>query len=229
MSTVDWAKLTDSGSGATRVAVWARVYQVDEPATHTFTCHSTLGTPRSEYICAAYRNATLGSYQLADGSSDTATPPSVPDPPGSSGKIVAAAVHRGFVSFSSGTGTARADVPATTHAYTSHLSDIAHATGVPPHNIYSGSDVWWATSVALHAALGAVTFEDVTSGASGASTIPRAVSVPGGARAGDLMILLMAYDTPTGVIDLIDDGTSISPEPGTRVVSINHAFGLDSP
>ncbi len=228
---VDWAKLTDSGANVTRWVAWARIVTVTEPATYIFDCTSTLGTPRSEYICLAYRNATLGSYQRAGGSGTVATPPNVPDPPGSSGLIVGLLGHKGFVSFSSGTGTQRADVAASPHAYTMNARDIATSGSAPPHGTYSGVDDWEGVSVSVHPNGGATSFVDVTSAASGASTIPRTVTVPSGVAVGDLLILWMGYDTPIGNIDFVDDGTpgAITPPPGAVPIAkaqINATFGL---
>ncbi len=225
---VAWAKLTDGGAQITRWVAWGRIVQAGEPATYTFDCTSTSGTPRSEYICLAYRNAGLGSYQRAHGSSVDVTPPPVPDPPGSSGLMLGLLGHDGFVTLSSATGTQRADVPAATHSYTINARDSASAV---PHGTYSGADSWDGVSISLHAAGSAVSFVDVTTGASGSGTIPRVVTLPTGLVVGDLLILWIAYNTPTGVINLIDDGTpgAIVPPPGTVTVSkasIASSFGL---
>ena len=227
---VDWAKLADpNGVAPTRWVAWARIVTAAEPATYSFNCTSSLGTPRSEYICLAYRNATLGSYQYSSGSGTLVTPPNVPDPPGSSGLIVGLLGHKGFVSFSSGTGTQRADVPAAVHAYTINARDIATAGAAPPHGSYSGADSWIGVSVSVHASGGATSFVSVTSAQSGAGTIPRTVTVPAGVVAGDLLVLWIAYDTPTGNIDFIDDGTPGAIVPGGVSIakaSISSTFGL---
>ncbi len=230
MATVDWALLTDSGVGATRWVAWARIARPGDPTAWTFTCTSSLGTPRSEYICVAYRNAGLGSYQHASGSGATVFPPDVPDAPGTNGLIVGLCGHHGFVTFSSGTGTTRGNENAVSHAYAINAQDLNTATNEAPHGTYSGVDIWEGSSISLHAKGGVATsFIDVTEDNSGVGTIPRSVDVPAGVIADDLLILWIAYNTPTGVISLVDDQTPGAIYPGAATISkasIQQTFGL---